>query len=596
MFFLQKREIKMINIKKLLLLFFASLIYFTGCSTSTSSSEAKTRTTETTQLSAENNEWAYTTMSEIVELESDVTSVSITGDIGGKTLYMIKTNPTSASIPFSSLNMVSSVSDNISEYTVSSFSGGGNSGVPGGSAPNHFVKDGSMFASAFSIKQNYARSLSTASSIEQTYEIGDSRLIYVDTDSDIGSYEQKTAYLRALTDNCYVWVIGENYTEDTAAGCKIDSTIAQNIAKKFEAMYPLITGIFGNESDKILYGSYSSNTASLVDMCSQSLTGNKINIVVYDIGADYGSSNQTGVVGYFYCKDYYALTDTSGQDLDASNKGKYFYIDAAYAVSYTDTVYSTLAHEFQHMINFGQKYIGNVLWSSTWYNEMMSMICEDVMQSYLEIGNEDSPEARLPFFERNYYNLGISYNSSNSSYTGLSYANLYAFGAWLIRSYGGIPLIQQMSQNSYVNFDSVINAVNTLNGTSLTVKDLLKFYAKACIINRAGSGFNQELNCSSYNASYDYPIKAINLWNLSEDLSVLEKEIDEYYSSYGYDYTDYYSFTGPYYLAQNEISSALPAYGMYIYKIGTIDSGSVSADIKVSAVSNTSQKTYFVIQ
>ena len=189
------------------------------------------------------------------------------------------------------------------------------------------------------------------------------------------------------------------------------TSIAETFRDKFEAFYPIETYVFGNESNKLINPLASTNKvseAAIYDMASKSDTGTKINIVLYDIGADYNKSSQCGVLGYFYSKDYFTKLTNSNTVIDYSNQGKYFYIDAPYAASKVKdsdgktqdtlaTTISTLAHEFQHMINFGVKNIEKDLSPDTAYNEMLSMLCEDMLASQLGLDDDESVKSeRLP--------------------------------------------------------------------------------------------------------------------------------------------------------------------------------------------------------
>ena len=134
-------------------------------------------------------------------------------------------------------------------------------------------------------------------------------------------------------------------------------------------------------------------------------TGTMINIVIYDIGNDFAKATSGTIVGYFHSKDYYAPGIAN-----YSNSGKYLYLDSYFASCIPAMTYSTLAHEFQHMINWNMKHIQKGLKASY------------------------TPKNRLATFENYYRYSGLEYNNSA---TLVSYASVYAFGAWLVREFGG---------------------------------------------------------------------------------------------------------------------------------------------------------------
>ena len=329
--------------------------------------------------------------------------------------------------------------------------------------------------------------------------IGDTRSIYVDQDSNLTKYEQEVMKLYAIgydtsdtSDNpkikALVWVNPSNVAE-TSSGNKVSIGVIDDIITKFIKNYALEEAIFGTTSDVII-------TRSGTDNMSSYPTKDYINIVLTDIGKDYGlaAKSQCGVVGYFWAKDYYASSYSSSGAYKSTNEGKYFYIDIPYcnyvsgtngSYSYdgnentvSDTVISTLFHEYQHMINFNQKNMINHLDTNNcvWYNEMLSMLCEDLLQTQLGL-TEKVQDGRIPNFNGYYYYSGAAQYLDQNSW--VSYGTAYAFGAWLARNYGGAKLVQKMSTNAYVGIDSVVNAVNEINNTNYTWNDLFKEYVQA---------------------------------------------------------------------------------------------------------------------
>ena len=330
-------------------------------------------------------------------------------------------------------------------------------------------------------------------------EIGQTRSIYVDQDSNLTKYEQEVMKLYAIgydtSDTslnpkikALVWVNPSNVAA-TSSGNKVSIGVIDDIITKFIKNYALEEAIFGTTSDLLI-------TRSGTDNMSSYPTKDYINIVLTDIGKDYGlaAKSQCGVVGYFWAKDYYASSYSSSGAYKSTNEGKYFYIDIPFCnyvsgtngnYSYdgngntvSDTVISTLFHEYQHMINFNQKNMINHLDTNNcvWYNEMLSMLCEDLLQTQLGL-TEKVQDGRIPNFNGYYYYSGAAQYLDQNSW--VSYGTAYAFGAWLARNYGGAPLVHEMSTNNKVGIDSVVNAVNEVNHTNLTWNDLFKEYVQA---------------------------------------------------------------------------------------------------------------------
>ncbi|MCR5724080.1 MAG: hypothetical protein K6G80_03240 [Treponema sp.] len=331
-------------------------------------------------------------------------------------------------------------------------------------------------------------------------------------------------------------------------------------------------------------------TSSMSSTCD---TGTMVNIVLYDIAADYSESatSTTGVAGYFYSRDYYT-------NASASNKGKYFYVDSAYANEDINDIYSTLAHEFQHMIHFGVKNISQGVSSGTAFNEMLSMLCEDMMECYFEdnldgFSLSSGPAQRLPFFNAWYYVSGLEYLTSSTASALCSYASNYAFGAWLIRNYGGIPLLAEMSANSSVDTNSITQAVQTVNGTAYSMEDLLKDFAASCIISREDYGFNKAISdAGSYSysddsVSYDYPLKALDLWNLDSQLAEYYEQTSASSSA------SYFKYDGPTLFASNQLADLRP-YSVHLHKVGTVTDDEMT--LTFSSSSPEAMRMYLIIE
>ena len=531
----------------------------------------------------------------VFEISASTSQLTITGLSSGKTIYMTNTNPTATTISSAYTRYVSSASG-ISLSTGDSTS----SSTSSGSAPSSHDHPGRSHCLSLSlnsalpeITESLARSVSALETVTPAEysqsDIGSAtREIYVDQDSDISTFAQETATLRAAGEFCYVWVVSDNWTDSGASGEKIDSSIASSIASNFDAMYKKIRAVFGSESDRL---SANTSISSTVSMENYSETGTMVNIVVYDIGKDYSKGTNSGsIVGYFYAKDYFVLASASSI-YRYSNKGKYFYVDAYFAANYTSTVYSTLAHEFQHMIDFGVKTMDQGIESSTAHNEMKSMLCEDIMYGTLEaidseFSEEDSPVSRLPLFNRHYADVGLEYKTSSPEVY-YSYANNYAFGAWLLRAYGGITLLHEFATNDAADETSIIKALGTTGSETDTMEELLKAYSMNCVLGEDESGFKTELSASDLTfEGYEYTLNPIDIWNLADMLPESYAECK--------DSADYYKFDGPY-LYGYKTQTELRPYGMALHVIGTAEDESVTIQFNTSGIS-TAQRVYVVVE
>lgn len=364
--------------------------------------------------------------------------------------------------------------------------------------------------------------------------------IYVDTNREISTFGKKDATLRgkALGANgsgVLVWVINDNYSDSTSSGNKVTGTIAQQVAEKFIDHYASERQVLGSESDRLI-GTDSKLESNSMEYTSD--TGKLVNIVIYDIAGDYNSGNRCGIVGFFHSKDYFQKSSLYTNVAKYSNAGKYFYLDSAFCNydpqiglgesddskvfpgtgNVSETAISTLFHEFQHMINFNQKNIKSGASSATWYNEMLSMLSEDMMENALGFTSSSVYKDRLPLFNSNYYMSGIDeFRTSNSI---VSYSTAYAFGSWCARNFGGLEFITQVSTNSYVNMESIIQAIKSCTGKTYTDRQLFKMFIQACVFrepfagNNGFSTFNTNQTPSlETNEGKNYTLNTFNLFD-----------------------------------------------------------------------------------
>jgi hypothetical protein len=223
---------------------------------------------------------------------------------------------------------------------------------------------------------------------------------------------------------------------------------------------------------------------------------------------------------------------------------------------------------------------------------MLSMLCEDMMQSKLGLSDEQSVKGeRLPGFNTAYYCSGIlEYLSENSA---LSYSTSYTFGAWLCRQYGGAALVKAMMTNDYKNEESIVKAVNDVNKKDYTFETLFRQFllmltgSETYTMNKDAG---QSISYKGCSPSYEYPMTAINLW--SNDFAIPETVRSDLEKA---KYTDY-NWCGPYILKNGYATDLRPEYGIEIYKIGTFDSGTTSKTITFTSEGDENLTMYLIIQ
>ena len=116
--------------------------------------------------------------------------------------------------------------------------------------------------------------------------------------------------------------------------------------------------------------------------------------------------------------------------------------------------------------------------SETWFNEMLSMLAEDMMNTMLGFDEDDSVwKERLTALNYRYINSGIDeYNSNNVL---ASYAMSYGFGAWFARQYGGAELIGHTSKNQYANINAMRAAVKKMGESVPSSQQMFSEYIQS---------------------------------------------------------------------------------------------------------------------
>ncbi len=276
--------------------------------------------------------------------------------------------------------------------------------------------------------------------------------------SEVNISEQINAVCKYAGTYCYVFA-DTSLPNLTSTGIYLSDTDYKVLGEKFDSCYEREISVNGDPF-------YKKYNYTYFGPCND-----KIIILVSDLFGDASNEQTSGTVGYFYQGDVFNKTYLLNNYGLNSNECEMFYIDALFLTKRPDTVYSTLVHEFNHMINYVIKtvnymttnpYAKSFQLCDEWFTEMLSMTTEDMFQSYLKIKDEDSPKGRLPYFNM-YYNYGFKLWDNSSIPNEIMYANTYAFGAFLVRNFGGISLLEEMAKNEYVNETAITKALQKCN-------------------------------------------------------------------------------------------------------------------------------------
>ena len=163
-----------------------------------------------------------------------------------------------------------------------------------------------------------------------------------------------------------------------------------------------------------------------------------------------------------------------------SNEDEIFYMDVHFLDKFPNLALGTLVHEFQHMLHFVNKTVkfsdGETM-SETWYDEMLSLLTEDLFAKKLNVDLSEMMDVYIKSFMADYSSKGLTswYNDN------LSYGYSYLMGAFVARNYGdGIEVVKEIASNKYFNIESIVEAIQTVTDDPyFTEETLFKDFARA---------------------------------------------------------------------------------------------------------------------
>lgn len=350
--------------------------------------------------------------------------------------------------------------------------------------------------------------------------VGDKRdFITVNDKDEYDNEECKDSVLVKIGNHCNVWY-KERLDNTGNPAYTIEDEIFETVKTTFDSLYEIENNIFGNN-----YGNYHYN--NIIDTSDST----KIDIVIYDVFDDYKKSATGGTFGYFARRNFFnKVKNSDGEYVDDpySNKCEVIFIDSFFLCNQANVIsgvdadgalyfhkktLSTLAHEYQHLLNYVNKsLIHDNADLDSWCTEMLSMTCEDIMQNSLfeslfasEGGFPDdfTPKTRFSKFDTS-ANSGFEIWRSGDDVM-ISYANAYAFGAYLLRNWGGVKLIHEIATNGYSDREAITQALKTLGYSEDFNSVLAKFGETFINTSKSGITFNKGNNSDTFNGTtYSY--------------------------------------------------------------------------------------------
>jgi uncharacterized repeat protein (TIGR02543 family) len=280
------------------------------------------------------------------------------------------------------------------------------------------------------------------------YKVGSSDKFYVDINkSSIGKDLQGTLQIQGKHAN--VWVIddisyhtakGDSHNDATCNLKKITPAMAKDIADNFDGIYEMMTdpeaGFAPHSGVLIKTSPDDPSPKGDIDQ------DGRVNLVLFDIYGDGGTSSASYTSGYFWSMNFYsgenpidmlAIDVGAGQGYNALTTGD------------SIATYSILAHEFQHMLFY--MYYGIYLYdfNVSWFNEAMSELAATY---YVKRGTEIATFGRINSAAANGYNSSsFSDFFAHSNQKNYGMEKLFAMNAYKIS--GG-----QCAHNLYNHFRS----------------------------------------------------------------------------------------------------------------------------------------------
>jgi hypothetical protein len=372
------------------------------------------------------------------------------------------------------------------------------------------------------------RSITRAASVyTEAVQEGATHTFYVDV-----TETTKIATLKKIGTYCKVWVVTDNFTTDADNNDnKVTQEQINELAAKFDAIYPLETRLLGYE-----YGGGGGNGGADGDP--------KIQILIYDIDDDFSEDQSGGVLGYFYSGDEY-------NTVSCSNKAEIFYLDSGFLDRYPDTMYSTLIHEFNHMINYNVKVLQTGRIWETWHTEMLSMLAEDVIGPLVGIP-ADNPghviNMRIPNWLNGGYALAGPMRWVNNDSVLLYYASNYAFGAYLVRNFGGPAFLSHNAKSPNSGQASLRESLSAVGG-GVSLEQAVARFGEALVY----SGPNMPADVYSFDKTVsgtidvtEYTFTGFNIWNIQYSVGEL-------------------SHMGPQIRIYDDIQTSIPIYASQLF-------------------------------
>ena len=250
-----------------------------------------------------------------------------------------------------------------------------------------------------------------AGGLQPTYKANDKHEFYYIPDTSEGTVKEDSFTCMYAGDHCYIWTLpSDNVKEDEAKkiGEEFDKTIYDKDVELFG------TPRYADEDGKI-------------HLLFHEITGNTLG---YFFMLDLFSSSE---ISEAEAKKYQLNLDHAILHINSSMLGK----------GEDDELNATMAHEFQHLINFSDAFYNkDLIFTSTWLNESMSGYAEEAVYPGVIAKQQYDKVYTYSDMVRGGMSL---YNFSTDMYDIGAYASVYYFSEYLTK-YGGSDMPKRIHQ------------------------------------------------------------------------------------------------------------------------------------------------------
>ena len=460
----------------------------------------------------------------------------------------------------------------------------------------------------------------------ETVTDGDIKFWEVETDDGVnvtsGTREIKATCRKVVDKGSHhlsIWVADANWTGGSSS-YKLTQEMVNALADSFlnpagDRIYEWVTGIYGEEWGPQEFSNLITDYDAGFSATYPSVGADDdwITILLYDIENDgLPASGDGRIFGYFHALNNFIRTDQDDPIFEYSAERVMFSLDAALFATkdpdnavwsiddpWPQTLVSTLAHEFQHMICFYQKGViqNPADGIDTWLNEMMSLATEDLLSDKMSVAGPrgvdpaDGTAGTAPVYSNrlSYY---LSYPDDSLVDWGelpydyyQSYSTAYSYGAYLARNFDGARFVRAVQHSPYGDSRAIEDALQSVESYhaaagdtaayagigSLTFDDTVMMWGTANLLSDTANPLPRlilnkgNVDGGWFTDSLGYRLGSINLSGYYR--------LDENNYQHGYGLTVY---SNP-----NYFPNSIGDYGHLYYHVGTSVNGTLDLGMSV---------------